>query len=93
MSYEPVHVWRIITRVLDARGRPQAALRVWAVLQLEAGPKQEVEIGRDDLAQRAGVSVGTVSRVIPQLAAMGALDRLSPRRGPGPITLRMKRFW
>lgn len=97
MTYDTTQIARIVTRVFDQCAHPQAALRVWSVLQLHAGPEQVIEFDRDQLAEFAHVAVGTVSRAITELEGMGALDRIPPsnprRRGRGPINIRMRCFW
>ena len=96
MAYDATQVARIIIRILDQCAHPQAALRVWTVLQLHAGPEQVTEFDRANLADLSNVAVGTVSRAITELKTIGALDRVpsrNPRQGRGPITVRMRRFW
>jgi DNA-binding MarR family transcriptional regulator len=99
MAYDPVHVFKIVRTILDQCAYSAAALRVWSVLQQHGGPGDTVSFGRDELANFATVSVGTVSRVIAELEAAGVLDRIAQgnaggrSRGRGPITVRMKRFW
>lgn len=98
MTYDPGHLLKIVSRIMDQCAHPQAALRVWSVLQAHGGPQDVVEFERDQLADWSNVSLGTVSRAISELERMGALARETPKahpshRGRGPITVRMRRFW
>lgn len=104
MAYEPLQVLKAVTYILDNCGpRPQLALRVWAALQLDAGPDIEMVIDREHVARHAGVSIGDVSRAIPSLVNAGVLMRVVRRntqrgggpspRGRSPTIVKMHKFW
>ena len=68
--------------------RPQKAMLLWAELfdhlRRDTG---EISLTRDELAEAVGIDAGSVSRIMRELASIGAIitrrERVAGMRGPG----------
>lgn len=66
----------IVDRILETSTRPLKAARLWAKILPRIHPHTgEVQLSRQDMAERVGVTVQNVSEIMSELVKFGAIER------------------
>lgn len=97
MKYDQRDLFFVISVIADTCTNPLSVLRVYSYLQAVAEAGVATQLNRAEIAEMAGVSLGTASRAITELEDIGALDRIDAdptgRRGRAPVMIRIVEKW